>query len=36
MKTARSIPAEISLGLSENGLIQERLGWTEPEGALPE
>src|ERR1700710_2223102 len=35
MKTARSIPAEISEGLSEKGLIQERLGGTEPEGALP-
>jgi hypothetical protein len=36
MKTASSIPAEISAGLSEKGLIHERLGWIELEGALPE
>src|ERR1700761_680691 len=36
MNTASSIPAEISEGLSANGLIQEKLGSIEFGPALPE
>ena len=36
MKTAKSIPAEISEGLRAKGLIQERLGSIEFGPALPE
>src|ERR1044072_2916895 len=35
MKTASSIPAEISLRLRLNGLSQEKLGSIEPAGAPP-
>src|ERR1700759_2535610 len=36
MKTAKSIPAEISEGLRAKGLIQEKLGSIEFGPALPE